>query len=126
MGLRFMGSVYRGKPADPAAMARTATWLIDGDEGTVFVSERDGALTGMIGICVYPHPISGLLTATEMFWWVEPAHRGHGLRLLTIATTWAKAAGAVEIQMIAPTPAVGRLYTRLGYTQFETAYARTL
>lgn len=126
MGLQFMATVYADKAVDRDAMTQTARWLIEDDMGTVFVSERDGAVTGMIGMTIYSHPISGLPTATEMFWWVAPEHRGHGLRLLSIATTWAKAAGAVELQMIAPTPEVGRLYARLGYTLVETAYARTL
>jgi GNAT superfamily N-acetyltransferase len=126
MGLRFMGTVYRGKAADPAAMARTATWLIDEDPGTVFVSDDNGTLTGMIGLFIYNHPISGLATATEMFWWVEPTHRGHGLRLLNLATAWAITHGAHELQMIAPSPEVAQLYERLGYSLVETSYARNL
>lgn len=129
MGLRFLADVYAGKIAhpDPDRMARTAGWLIDDDPTrALLVSEADGAVTGMIGVFVFDHAMTGERMASELMWWVEPSHRGHGLRLLTAARLWAKAAGATTIQMIAPTPEVEVLYTRLGYMKIESAYAGAL
>lgn len=128
MGLRFLGDVYAAKMAapDPERMAQTVDWLLSSDERALFVAEKDGGLTGMIGLFLYQHPMSGERTASEMFWWVEPEHRGTGLRLLNRARAWAKDAGATTLQMIAPTADVEVLYARLGFTRIEVAYARAL
>lgn len=127
MGLRFLGEIYPGQLVpNPDRMARTAAWLLEDDERALFVSEHAGQLTGMIGLFVYEHPMSGERTASEMFWWVEPEHRGHGVRLLKVARGWAKSAGATTIQMVAPGDDVERFYQRLGYTKVETAYLSVL
>ncbi len=127
MGVRFLGDIYPDKLVpNPDRMARTVAWLLEDDGRALFVSEKDGQLTGMIGLFVYEHPMSGERTASEMFWWVEPEHRGHGVRLLKVARGWAKAAGARTIQMVAPGYDVERFYQRLGYTKVETVYLSVL
>jgi hypothetical protein len=40
------------------------------------------------------------------------------------ADTWAAAHHAARIQMVAPTPDIGRLYERFGYAALETVYQR--
>lgn len=128
MGERFLTeTVYRGRVAvNPSAMARTVARLLVSDGGAVFVSERDHTVVGMIGMLVFEHPITGEITASELFWWVEPEARGTGIRLLKRGEQWARDAGAERIHMIAPTSDVGRLYERLGYTALETTYERAL
>jgi histone acetyltransferase (RNA polymerase elongator complex component) len=59
-------------------------------------------------------------------WWVEPEHRGAGVRLVREAEKRAKEAGAQRIQMIAPTKQVGAIYERLGYAFIESAYGKRL
>jgi len=123
MGLRFLEEVYPGKfVPNPERMARTGAWLLEDDDRALFVSEKDDQLTGMFGVFVYEHPMTGERTATEMFFWVQPEHRGHGLRLLRVARAWAKEAGATALQMGAPSPEVERLYERLGLEKIETSY----
>jgi len=128
MGERFLTeTVYRGRvPVDPATMARTLALLVATENGTVLVSERDGVVVGMIGLLLFENPISGELTAGELFWWVEPEHRGIGVRLLKRAEQWARRAGARKVHMIAPTPEVGQLYDRLGYGYLEAAYQKAI
>ena len=128
MGERFLTeTVYRGRVAvNPAAMARTVAMLLHSEIGAVFVSEHDGTVVGMIGLILFEHPITGEVTATELFWWVEPEHRGHGLRLLKRGEQWAHASGARAVQMIAPTPDLGRLYERLGYSFMESGYQKAI
>lgn len=126
MGLRFRRETgYCQHLAESAGnMAQTATRLIE--SGGVLVSERAGQIVGMIGIFLFPHFLSGEMTAGEVFWWVEPEHRGEGIKLLREAEKQARERGAVKLQMIAPTAKVAALYERLGYEFVESAYQRTL
>jgi GNAT superfamily N-acetyltransferase len=62
----------------------------------------------------------------EVFWWVEPEHRGEGVKLLREAEKRAKHAGAQTMQMIAPTDKVAGLYQRFGYEFVEAAYQKSL
>lgn len=128
MGRRFLTeTVYAGRVlVNPAAMARTLRLLLESDAGALFVSEQDGTVTGMIGLLVFEHPITGERAAQELFWWVEPEHRGYGIRLLKRGEQWAAAVGAQHLHMIAPTAAVGQLYERLGYGYLEAAYQKAM
>jgi GNAT superfamily N-acetyltransferase len=126
MGERFRATTgYRDTlAANPAQLAALATRLIDAPDGDVIVADVDGALVGMLALLVYAHHMSGERIAGELAWWVDPAHRGIGVRLLRAAEAWAQARGAVALQLIAPTPAVERLVERLGYTPVERTYQR--
>jgi len=128
MGERFLTeTVYHARvPVNPVQMATTVLRLLSTEAGAVFVSDRDGALVGMIGMIVFDNPITGESTVSELFWWVEPEHRGCGLRLLKRAEQWGRESGARKVHMIAPTPDVARLYERLGYEQLETTFQRAL
>lgn len=107
---------------NPERMAELATQLID--KNGLLVSESEGIIVGMLGYIVYSHFISGELVAGEVFWWVEPNYRGHGLRLLHEMEARAKKAGAKHIQMIAPNQRVASLYERLKYEFVESTYQR--
>jgi GNAT superfamily N-acetyltransferase len=130
MGQRFRGaSAYAATLTDdPAAMAEAATRAITDPRGLLLVSEAADQITGMLGMQIFRPLFGGELVAGELFWWVEPEARGAGLRLLRQAEAWAGAQGVTRIQMVAPvsTPALARVYQRLGYTPIETTYARTL
>lgn len=92
----------------------------------LLVSERNGQIVGMIGFVVYPHFMSGEIIAGEVFWWVEPGFRGEGLRLMKEAESRARAAGAKDMQMIAPTDQVAKVYQRLGYEFVESTHQKKL
>jgi GNAT superfamily N-acetyltransferase len=126
MGQRFIaGTPYaRAIEGRPSKMAAFVERLITEPDGAIFVSEYGGVLVGMIGMVLFEHPFSGERVGSEMFWWVEPEHRGIGIRLYKRAETWAIAAGAAVIHMIAPTPDVAQLYTRLGFEYVEATYQR--
>ena len=114
MGLRFLeASPYASSlQRNPLAMHDTAALFVGDTEKVALVSERDGELTGMILVCVFPHMLSGQRIASEFCWWVEPDARGSGLKLLQAAEDWAPAHGAEALQMVAPTPDVERLYQK--------------
>jgi len=126
MGLRFRReSEYVDVLAENAdKMTQLATQLAN--SGCLVVSERDGQIVGMLGYVLYPHFLSGELVSGEVFWWVEPEHRGEGLKLLRAAEDRSKSFGATSMQMIAPNERVAALYKRLGYKAVETTYQRPL
>jgi GNAT superfamily N-acetyltransferase len=128
MGLAFLRqSDYRTHIAEnPDQMRVLAHHLLNSPDGAFFVADHDGRLVGVLGIIAYAHHMSGERTAGELVWWVDPAKRGIGLRLLKAAEQWAKDQGAVTLQMIAPTEDVERLYTRLGFSPVERTYQRRI
>lgn len=130
MGLAFRASTgYAQIIAENAAqMEETAKRLIAQDDAAIFVSEnREGTTTGMIGLQLFMHHISGALTCGEVMWYVRPDHRGSGVRLLVQAENWARAKGAVTIQMIQPVGTnVDEIYTAMNYTAIEVAWHKRL
>lgn len=102
--------------------------LIDNPSAAIFVAEKDAHVIGMLGVLGYVHPMSGEKCAGELFWWLDPNHRGAGGWLLRRAEQWAREYGAGSMQMIAPADnaRVAEMYQRLGYEAVETAYHRTL
>jgi GNAT superfamily N-acetyltransferase len=127
MGQQFRAQTgYRTIIAESAAQMATLCRQLLGGLGTILVLEHDGALVGMIGLHCAPHFLSLEMMAGEVFWWVDPSRRGHGLRLLRAAEAWARDQGAVSLQLIAPDERVERLYERLGYRAIERTYLRRL
>lgn len=129
MGCEFLAVSPLGSvlPTNPLQLAALTYSLIDADNATVFVAERDGALVGMFGAVVAPNAISGEPMATEMFWWVAPAARGTvGVHLLKAAEEWARAAGARRLQLGAPTAEAAQLYKRLNYNVVEIVFQKEL
>lgn len=128
LGQRFrICTKYAGFIAASAdAMEELAYNLITGNDSAVFLADLDGLTVGMLGLVTFKHPISGETFGSELFWWVEPEYRGHGIRLLYAAERWARSRGARAFQMIAPTSDVAAIYSRLGYTEVETLYQKRL
>ncbi len=98
--------------------------------GQIFKLEVDGQIVGAIGGMVYPDPNDADLVASEMFWFVDPAARGGGIRLFSAFEDWAKQRGAkriamIHLQSLAP-EALERLYLRKGYRKIESHYFKTL
>src|SRR6266481_8606542 len=126
MGMHFHnGSPYREHiKENPQQMRNLAEQLVL-NRG-LLLSERAGKICGMFGYFVYPHFLSGEIVAGEVFWWVEPEHRGEGVKLLKEAERRAKSAGAARMQMIAPDDRLGTLYKRLGYSFVEASYQKTI
>ena len=127
MGLHFLrASEYTGKiQENPDAMFDLALRLIESVDGIIFV-DGDAKPTGMIGLHLYQHPMSGEVITSELFWWVEPDHRGSGMDLLKAAERWAKEHGSSSIQMIAPNDRVSRIYKARGYEKTEEHYQKVI
>lgn len=129
MGEHFHSqSVYsRLIPLNKETIQATAMALMSTSSNCILVAEIDKGIVGMLGLATYEHPVSGLLTATELFWWVEPAHRGRvGLKLLRMAEDWALQVGADRLQMIAPNSDIEKLYQRMSYDRVEVSYQKVI
>lgn len=121
---------YRNDLVDnPQVTLRLYKLLIDNPQSRIIVSEAAGGIvTGLFALIIFPHYYSGEITAGEIIWYVEPAYRvgGVGLALLREAERLAREAGAVRMQLTAPTEALSAMYKRCGYHQIEVSFQRKL
>lgn len=126
MGTRFLRESEYAAVMQPSRMhlAAFAARLLEREDAVIFLAFRAQQPVGMLAAYVFEHPYSGERTASELVWWVEPEHRGVGVRLLKAAEHWAKEQGATVIQMIAPNRHVGEFYRRVGYRPVETVFQR--
>jgi GNAT superfamily N-acetyltransferase len=111
---------------DPAQCQRTVEWLMV--HGAVFVADDEvkKKLTGMIGVAITPHLMSGEWVCGEVFWWVDPSARGTGLKLLRHAEQWGVDHGATVMSLVAPDARAEKLYSRLGFEEVESSWQRRL
>jgi GNAT superfamily N-acetyltransferase len=128
MGRRFIAeSRYREHIAcNPAQLETIMRRLIADDSGALFVADQDGAATGMIGVYAFAHPLDASPRVGELFWWVEPEHRGPGLDLLRAAEAWARERGARSLLMVAPNKRLAAAYRALGYAKLEEHFTKDL
>lgn len=102
--------------------------LIVNDDGIILVAERDALVIGMLALLAYQHPMSGERVAQEVFWWLDPAHRGFGVFLLRRGERWAKSQGARRLSLMAPAdkPRVMEIYEAIGYERVEVTFQKDL
>lgn len=130
MGRTFLLSgpyrdIIEDNPEVPLALAEK---LVEHPQAKILVEEQDGKLVGVFCFLLYPHYYSGLMTAGELIWYVEPEARKTmaGLRLKWEAEKLAKELGAVQMHLTCP-PDQDPLFSRLsGYVRVETGYQRRL
>lgn len=122
MGRRFRAESSYSKhlAENPERMAQLGRQLLANDG--LLLMERDGVTIGMLGFIVHSHFISGEIVAGEVFWWVEPEHRGDGLKLVEETKRRARLIGARYLDMVAPSERVARLYRYLGYEWMESTH----
>lgn len=106
--------------------------LIENDDGILLVCSSENKIIGMAGGLVHPAYFNHHhKTGQELFWWIDPAHRGGcGGKLLDRLEAEAKKRGAQSWSMISLAKvrpeAVGRLYERRGYRASEHTYIKAL
>lgn len=117
MGDRFAAALSLAETIgyDHATMDRLFRRLIDDPNGILLVT-GGGAAGGLVHPSIFnEHHITG----QELFWWVDPSHRGAGLRLLTALEDAARERGAQSFMMgtheALNFEAATKLYGRRGY-----------
>ena len=113
---------------DPETMLTTWDYLLKNKLGVLITYTKKGKAVGVIGGIKHPDMTSGIMTATESFWFVDPEHRGIGLFLLKAFEDWAKEEGCKRILMMAlldslPEKAI-RIYQQAGYKPLEVTYIK--
>jgi GNAT superfamily N-acetyltransferase len=130
MGRRFhASSIYADRVKfDADAVGASLEMFIQSSIGLVKVVERAGEIQGAIGGVVAPHFVAGVTAASELFWWVEPEHRGAGMGLLTAYEDEAAHRGARYSGMICPfgNGSVEKIYAKSGYSPLETIHFKEL
>lgn len=101
---------------------------IDSDASIAAVLRDDGDFAGCFLASIGPNILTGHLVCAEIFFWVEPSHRGHGGRLLSYVTRWARGKGCSSLVLSAPEGAerASRLFMRLGFMPAEHWFRKEL
>lgn len=130
MGRRFFEAAEVGRwfDLDEDCVHRTMAFLQR--EHFLAVLDR-GGLVGMIGALAYPCWFNTAhTTAQELFWWVDPDHRGEGHELLSALEAWALRRGCRTLEMIcldrSRPEALTRLYRRQGFEPKERTFVKEL
>jgi N-acetylglutamate synthase-like GNAT family acetyltransferase len=106
-----------------------ATALQNAPDAVFLVVEKDGVVVGMTGAMVYPLYFNlKHKAAQEMFWWVEPEHRGVGAQLFSALEAEVKKMGAESLTMNALERFswVGGYYEKRGYKPIERSFIRRI
>lgn len=129
MGRAFHTAGHFLIPLDEETLARTFGQLIEAETGVILVVETEQGLAGAVGALLHPHYFNAEhLTGQELFWWVDPEHRGHGTELFNALEDWVREQGAGTFSMIAleaiEPQRTGIIYRRRGYHPTEHSYMR--
>lgn len=116
------------QPVDMPYVQANFLGAITGLATAVFVSESEGAVTGMIVGMVQPGLINRYQTAYELLWYAED---GSGLRLLAELQAWARRMRAIELVVhnyagIADPARFNKVMARRGFGVMGTAYVSAL
>jgi len=125
MGRRMVATYGAGLVENVPQLEFVVRNAIASPNGVIWLAV-DKQPVGFLVLIAFKHHLSGVATAGEVGWWVEPEARGCGIRLMHAAEQWAAEHGIVNIQMIAPNERVGALYKRCGYEPIEITYQRTI
>lgn len=115
---------------DAESFAQTLTRAMDSTDAVFLVVEKDH-LVGMAGALLYPFYFNLThRTAQELFWWVEPEHRGVGSALFDAMTAEIQKRGAESLSMVAletlEPEKVGAFYQKRGFRPSERSFIRSL
>lgn len=102
--------------------------LRDKNKGIVVMYLVNDKPVGILGGVANEMVFSREIITAELFWWVDPAHRGRkSLALKEAFEYWSKRIGAKYIQMSGLNdPKTARYYERTGYKLTENAYLKVI
>ena len=128
MGRRFYeASGYKDiTEFDPESLEQTLR-----NSGAIILVAEKESVVGMAGALVYPFYFNSKhLTAQEMFWWVDPEHRGIGSLLFDALLEEVKKSGAKSLSMIAlenlNPERVGEFYKSRGFRPSDRSYIKRI
>ncbi len=117
----------------PRCFSQVCADFMAGNQAVLLVGEGPMGAVGMAAAVTYPVWFdSDHLTAQELFWWVEPLHRGGhmGAALRNGLEDWARGKGCLTMEMGAleasRPEALAHLYERKGYGPKERIFVKSL
>lgn len=124
MGRAALEAAPLDLPFSEPWLRRTFHHLMSSKFGLVLVLEHSGSSVGMLMASVGESPLSPVLLAQEIALWVDPEHRGRGLRqMLQCYEAWARIRGAAHTGLCTfHDPRTTKVFQRLGYHPIETHY----
>lgn len=120
-------SPYTGVPYCESSMQELLHGMIE--QKMLIIASDENRIIGGIGGCISPMFFNkNYIIAFEMFWWVDPDHRGRlGLRLLNSFEAQAKSLGCAYLMMMTlQKNDIGSLYEKQGFQPYETGYVKRL
>lgn len=135
MGAKFFATsgLDRWFSYKPRCFSQLCADFMAGDGAVVLVSDGPMGAVGMAAALAYPCWFDGEhLTAQELFWWVEPLHRGGsmGTQLRQGMEDWARDKGCLTMEMgaleVSRPEALTYLYERKGYGMKEHIFCKRL
>lgn len=97
---------------------------------SIFALKHDDIIVGGLAGLIFPDMNSGLKTAVECFWFVNPGDRGKGMLLLNAFEGWAKQNQCKKAAIIhledSFADSLKRIYNRRGYTLVEAHYMKEI
>ncbi len=129
LALREHGrSRFAGQPFDAEKVRASFMGAVHGLAAAVFVSEKDGALGGLIVGITQSNLFNRYTTAYELLWYAED---GAGLKLLDALKDWSRKMRAVELVVhnyagIKPPERFNKAMSRKGFGHLGTSYVAAL
>lgn len=104
--------------------------FIDNGSCALFGMLEEGDFVGGLGCIKSPDFHCGKITATELFWFVKPEHRGRGIDLLDAFERWAKINKCTRLIMVhmedSMPKVLARFYRMKGYTPLERHFVKEI
>lgn len=126
---QFFGAGRSLVPSDPMLAHDTVAELVtraQASDAAFYIAVLDGTRVGFIAGVLMNHPFNPeIRLLSELFWWVDPAHRGSsaGARLLARFEEFGrKRADWITMTLEAKSPVDPSSLTRRGYRHQESSY----
>ena len=132
IGRRFIaesGYEKRGIHGNPNKLHESFERSISDDASGVFVVECAGVIIGVASAVKFTTYFSDAPMSIELFWWVDPAHRGGSaaLRLMQALEDWSWASGCAAFSMVDIVDIDGpatSIYERRGFDMVERTWMK--
>jgi GNAT superfamily N-acetyltransferase len=113
-------------------LERIGSLMDTGVAGVIGSFDQDGTIHGALAFSIYDDVYTGAKTATEMWWFVLPEHRGGtvAMRLIRKFESIAKLNGCERVCMIhlasLHNDRLSELYNAMGYQLIEHCYSKPI
>lgn len=131
MGRKF--ATLADEPFDRESLTQHLEWIMDEERGVVLMAvDIEGKCVGICAGLWLPTPWdNSKITATELWWFVDPGARNAGIggALMDALESWARDVGAWRLSMMlieGISPGVEQMYENRGYAPRERTFVKEL